>query len=103
MAYRILTCVPYYDGCYFSKNTELLAFVAWIASFKNEDVTSHLFLKEASMINNAIPFAELMNEVINQLKSRKYMNSALILYRRRIYKRISDGCQVLSWKPKSLC
>ncbi len=39
------------------------------------------------MDNNAIPFAVLMNEVINQLRSWKYMDSTLILYR-RIYKRI---------------
>ncbi len=39
------------------------------------------------MDNNAIPFTELMNAVINQLKSRKYMDSTLIIYR-RIYKRI---------------
>lgn len=39
------------------------------------------------MDNNTIPFAELMNVVINQLKSWKYMDSTLIIYR-RIYKRI---------------
>ena len=39
------------------------------------------------MSNNDIPFAELMNEVINQLKSWQYMDSTLITYR-RIYKRI---------------
>lgn len=39
------------------------------------------------MDNNAIPFVELMNAVINQLKSWKYMDSTLIVYR-RTYKRI---------------
>lgn len=39
------------------------------------------------MDNNAIPFVELMNAVINQLKSWKYMDSTLIVYR-RTYNRI---------------
>lgn len=39
------------------------------------------------MENNAMPFAELMNAVIDQLKNKKYMDSTLIIYR-RIYNRI---------------
>ncbi len=32
------------------------------------------------MENNAMPFAELMNAVIDQLKNKKYMDSTLIIY-----------------------
>lgn len=39
------------------------------------------------MSNNTVPFAELANSVLNQLKSQKYMDSTLVIYR-RIYSRI---------------
>ncbi len=39
------------------------------------------------MNNNTIPFAELAKKVLNQLKSQKYMDSTLVIYR-RIYNRI---------------
>ena len=39
------------------------------------------------MRNNAVPFEELANNVLNQLKSQKYMDSTLVIYR-RIYSRI---------------
>lgn len=41
------------------------------------------------MDNNAITFSELMNAVIDQLKSWKYMDSTLIEYR-RTYNRIQS-------------
>ncbi len=39
------------------------------------------------MSNNTVPFTELANSVLNQLKSQKYMDSTLVIYR-RIYNRI---------------
>ena len=39
------------------------------------------------MRNNAVPFNELADNVLNQLKSQKYMDSTLVIYR-RIYNRI---------------
>lgn len=39
------------------------------------------------MSNNTVPFSELVNSVLNQLKSQKYMDSTLVVYQ-RIYNRI---------------